>query len=387
MTCTGVNSNNCLTCDNSTYFLSNSCYTSCPSFYNISSSARTCVSCPSNCLTCVTSLTVCSQCNSPYFIFSASNSSSICVLSCPSYYYQINNTCYSCNSPCLACSAAYTCTSCVNLYYLSNGSCNPCNSLCLTCSGSTALDCITCISNYVLKGSICQKLSCLSTQYVQSVSGCVNCTTTFPNSLSCLSTGPTSCFSGYILSNNSCLTCSAVAGYVYDSASGKCKDYCGDNIIITDLCDDGNALNGDGCSSLCTIETGWSCTNNICSLSTTPTVSVVSISNNPYSHSITLLISLSVGLRLNDVNFIISFSSNTQFTYKTTPLNIYYTSYQLVVVYYESIQNNNLNIQIKSPASRLLVTSSLALTISLNLTVSIPVVTNPPAIYVSQTTS
>ena len=35
---------------------------------------------------------------------------------------------------------------------------------------------------------------------------------------------------------------------------------CGDsNIEQTEACDDGNRINGDGCSSSCTIETGWSC--------------------------------------------------------------------------------------------------------------------------------
>lgn len=296
-------------------------------------------------------------------------------------------TCFACLSPCLACTTAYTCTSCISLYYFSNGSCNPCHTLCLTCSGSTAFDCLTCVPNYILKGSVCQKISCSATQYVQSISGCVSCTTTFPNSLACLSTGPTSCQNGYILSNNSCLSCSAVTGYTYDNVSGKCKDYCGDHIIITDLCDDGNTLNGDGCSSFCTIESGWTCPNNTCSLSVSPSVKVVSLSNNPLSHSIALVIELNVGIRLVTANFILVFSSITQYSFSVTALDVKYTQYRLTIVYYQTAANNDLVIQIKSPISRLLLTSNTTLSISLSLSVTVPIVTNPPAIYITPSTS
>jgi cysteine-rich repeat protein len=306
------------------------------------------------------------------------------VTSCPAYYYQVNSTCYPCLSPCVSCTAAYTCTSCISLYYLTSGNCNPCHALCLTCSASTAMDCITCVPNYILKGSICQKLSCLPYQYVQSVTGCTNCTATFPFSLACLSTGPTSCVDGYILSNGSCLTCAVVPGYALNSATGKCQDYCGDNIIITDLCDDGNNLNGDGCSSVCTIESGWTCPNNTCALLTPPRVKVLSMSNSPRHNTITLNIALSVGLRLVAANFVLSFSSITKYTYTVAVMDSRYMTYQLKIFYRETAANNNLNIQIRSPISRLLIAtnSTLSLSISLSVTVSVPVVTSPPAIYI-----
>jgi len=35
---------------------------------------------------------------------------------------------------------------------------------------------------------------------------------------------------------------------------------CGDGLFRgTEGCDDGNLVNGDGCSSLCAIEFGWKC--------------------------------------------------------------------------------------------------------------------------------
>ena len=42
----------------------------------------------------------------------------------------------------------------------------------------------------------------------------------------------------------------------------SCVSICGDGFQTTrEGCDDGNTLNGDGCSSNCTVEKGFSCTN------------------------------------------------------------------------------------------------------------------------------
>ena len=44
------------------------------------------------------------------------------------------------------------------------------------------------------------------------------------------------------------------------TATTKCKEICGDGIDqLYYECDDGNLINGDGCSSTCTIETGYTC--------------------------------------------------------------------------------------------------------------------------------
>ena len=37
----------------------------------------------------------------------------------------------------------------------------------------------------------------------------------------------------------------------YELINDKCMDICGDGIIVTLPCDDGNNINGDGCSSAC----------------------------------------------------------------------------------------------------------------------------------------
>jgi len=41
-----------------------------------------------------------------------------------------------------------------------------------------------------------------------------------------------------------------------------CNTICGDGFILaSEACDDGNTFNQDGCSNLCTIESGWTCVN------------------------------------------------------------------------------------------------------------------------------
>jgi len=241
--------------------------------------------------------------------------------------------------PCITCNGSSSCLSCSAGYYLANNYCYPCQKSCLTCSGSTALDCLTCISNYILKNGVCQKMSCGDTQYVDSTLGCLNCSSNFLNSLTCLSTGPLTCQTGYLLKNNSCGNCTTVTGYIYDQTTGRCKDKCGDGIIITDLCDDGNTLNGDGCSSICTIESGWRCPNNVCQLTVTPNLTLVSMRSFPANHSVILVVQLNLGLRLIQGNFILKFTTISNFVYKVINLNPHYTLYQLVITYYQSPQN------------------------------------------------
>ncbi len=41
--------------------------------------------------------------------------------------------------------------------------------------------------------------------------------------------------------------------------SGKCESECGDGLLLGEACDDGNLINGDGCSDLCVVENGYEC--------------------------------------------------------------------------------------------------------------------------------
>ena len=59
----------------------------------------------------------------------------------------------------------------------------------------------------------------------------------------------------------SCLSCFEEF-YVYLAKGKTCIDRCGDGVRLNNSalqCDDGNLINGDGCSSTCMIERGWKC--------------------------------------------------------------------------------------------------------------------------------
>lgn len=44
-----------------------------------------------------------------------------------------------------------------------------------------------------------------------------------------------------------------------------CTGICGDRAVKgAETCDDGNTLDGDGCSSICVIEPGWDCGGSSC---------------------------------------------------------------------------------------------------------------------------
>jgi len=43
--------------------------------------------------------------------------------------------------------------------------------------------------------------------------------------------------------------------------TGQCSEICGDGRVFYQQCDDGNIVNGDGCSSTCKIEPHYICFN------------------------------------------------------------------------------------------------------------------------------
>lgn len=62
------------------------------------------------------------------------------------------------------------------------------------------------------------------------------------------------------LSCTTCYSCTQCSpGYNIDFATSLCGEVCGDAKRFTLPCDDGNNINGDGCSSDCKIELGYSC--------------------------------------------------------------------------------------------------------------------------------
>ena len=54
--------------------------------------------------------------------------------------------------------------------------------------------------------------------------------------------------------------CTLETGYSCSGQPSVCSPICGDTIVLTpESCDDGNTASGDGCSSSCLIETGFTC--------------------------------------------------------------------------------------------------------------------------------
>ncbi len=77
--------------------------------------------------------------------------------------------------------------------------------------------------------------------------------------------GNEQCDDGNTVSGDGCSsTCALEAGYTCPHAGQPCKkiEFCGDGIVelnIGEQCDDGNTVSGDGCSSLCQLEPNWVC--------------------------------------------------------------------------------------------------------------------------------
>jgi cysteine-rich repeat protein len=54
-------------------------------------------------------------------------------------------------------------------------------------------------------------------------------------------------------------TCRVCSTGFNRNSQGRCAEICGDGVRFILACDDGNRINGDGCSSNCRVESGWTC--------------------------------------------------------------------------------------------------------------------------------
>jgi cysteine-rich repeat protein len=70
------------------------------------------------------------------------------------------------------------------------------------------------------------------------------------------------CDDGNIVSGDGCsTTCTIESGWTCAGQPSVCHTTCGDGIVAgTEQCDDGNTMSGDGCSGTCTVEAGYHCT-------------------------------------------------------------------------------------------------------------------------------
>jgi len=141
----------------------------------------------------------------------------------------------------LSCFEATACipNTCLNLGY-------SCNTWSDGCGGT--LDCGTCSSGFFCDASAqCISSTCTpaTNPSLTGICGIQNCG---------IATNGT-------CGDVSCGTCSS--GFSCD-VSGQCVTICGDNIVGgTEQCDDGNLIDGDGCSSICEIETSPICGNTV----------------------------------------------------------------------------------------------------------------------------
>jgi hypothetical protein len=86
-------------------------------------------------------------------------------------------------------------------------------------------------------------------------------------------------------------------------------------------CDDGNRLDGDGCSSNCLIETGWNCTHNssgeFCDLLTPPALKDFTVTKQFGINEVKIEMGLSIGIRISAASFTVTISgmNGQQFSY------------------------------------------------------------------------
>jgi len=65
--------------------------------------------------------------------------------------------------------------------------------------------------------------------------------------------------------SSGCINCVIQAGW--ECPINVCNSLCSNNALNSgEECEDGNLNDGDGCSSLCNIEKGWSCLNTPCTI-------------------------------------------------------------------------------------------------------------------------
>jgi cysteine-rich repeat protein len=185
--------------------------------------------------------------------------------------------------------------------------CYPCSAQCLTCFGPTARHCLSC--EYPLwrnPFSQCVPLLCPYGQYVDSVKGCRNCSFLFNDSLTCNNTQALLCHRSTMLAGGMCVACETVTGFRLDG-QGNCNEICGDGLLIKYQCDDGNRRNGDGCSSNCLIEQGWTCTNSSsgsqCLLTSPLSMTLQKVQKYARENSILMMLEISLPLYLDSSNF------------------------------------------------------------------------------------
>ncbi|CAG9327445.1 unnamed protein product [Blepharisma stoltei] len=206
--------------------------------------------------------------------------------------------------------------------------CLRCPDNCLRCNDGDS--CIICKSSFALKNRHC---SCPDGYFIGSSNKCLkcdnSCLTCSENSSNC-----TSCGSNLpvLYESNKCYPCDSFEGYstyfavsisyftddLFSKLSSNCIEVCGDGRNMgQSQCDDGNNRNGDGCSSSCAVEIGWSCfggsanSPDVCKDITPPTPVLAYLSENSSGYLLILAFS-------EAVNFGTEVSKNIKIEIKNT---------------------------------------------------------------------
>ena len=124
-------------------------------------------------------------------------------------------------------------------------------------------------------------------------------------------------------------------------------------------CDDGNLIDGDGCSSKCTIESGWNCSvtnsTSACQLINPLKIAMESVSKVSGVNKITIKLSLSLPMIISstDVQIIIAGFSSNQFSYNISQSKTNLSAVKIQMTYYSQIQGKSLQLIYGNSSRRL----------------------------------
>ena len=220
--------------------------------------------------------------------------------------------------------------------------------------------------------------------------GCLDCVTKYPNAATCDNVSALSCLKSHVLLSQFCVNCTApsLQGFKLNS-QGECEEICGDGINYFGACDDGNTLDGDGCSKTCTVEAEWECTNtnpqtpSSCKVVGNLTVEIIGYRKTPGKNEIFVTISTSIPLRLSKSNVALSLTDDALIDYSMTTISL--TQYEFKITYRSTIQNTLLTLSFNTAHSRLLEETRLLQSSVLNF--NLPIQAYPPAVFYPDTTA
>jgi len=275
-TCSGPGDQFCLSCkfdaqfpENTMYYYDKQCYQSCPDAYTHDGGSNNCYPCSVGIKTCgVGEPSFAIACNDDLFFISENFNGRVensCVERCPDGYFgeRLTASCQLCDSKCALCSgSATTCQLCATKsfsilrYFFKKD-----KQECLETCGESYRELVNEQTGMATCGNIpCSienraKNGCMFTDNF-----CDVCTERVYDTI-------TKNFKEVLhdAQNGTCIVCSDLPTIFRIDASGNCYNICGNGYLYNigshdkSTCDDGNTIDGDGCSSTCYIEPDYVC--------------------------------------------------------------------------------------------------------------------------------